>query len=47
MENIIDGVLGIIGLCLVVFVAGALIRLGKKGFDRLSQTKKFRWLSKI
>jgi len=47
MENILDSVLGIIGICILVFAAGALIRLGKKGFDRLAQTKRFRWLSKI
>jgi len=47
MENILDSVLGIVGICIVVFAAGALIRWGKKGFDRLAQTKRFRWLSKI
>jgi len=36
MENIIYGVLGTVGICIVLFV------LGKRGFDRLSQIKRFR-----
>ena len=47
MENIIYGVLGTICICMVVFAAGALIGLGKEGFDWLTQTKRFRWLSNV
>jgi hypothetical protein len=47
MENIIYGVLGTSGICIVIFIVGTIIGLGKQGFDRLAQTKRFRWLSKI
>jgi len=42
MENIIYGVLGTVGICIVLFVVGTIIGLGKRGFDRLSQIKRFR-----
>ena len=42
MENIIYGVLGTVGICIVLFVVGTIIGLGKQGFDWLIQTKRFR-----
>ncbi len=42
MENIICGVLGTVGICIVLFVVGTIIGLGKQGFDWLIQTKRFR-----
>ena len=47
MENVMYGLLGTIGICIVIFIVGTIIGLGKQGFDRLAQTKRFRWLSKI
>ena len=47
MENVMYGLLGTIGICIVVFAIGTIIGLGKQCFDRLAQTKRFRWLSKI
>ncbi|MBA7712156.1 hypothetical protein ES703_121126 [subsurface metagenome] len=47
MDRMVDAALGIIGVCLAVFVLGGIIRLGMIGFKRFSQVKSFRWLSKI
>ena len=47
MNSLLDPVLGIIGICLLVFIVGGIIRLAVVGFNRLSQTKRFRWLSKL
>ena len=40
-------VLGIIGIAIAALIVGGLIHLAKLGFNKLSQTKRFRWLSKI
>ena len=40
-------VLGIIGITMTILIIGGIIRLGVKGFNRLSQVKGFRWISKI
>jgi hypothetical protein len=41
MEYLIYGVLGTVGICIVLFLVGTIIGLGKQGFDWLTQTKRF------
>jgi hypothetical protein len=47
MENVMYGLLGTVGICTVAFIVGTIIGLGKEGFERLAQTKRFQWLSKL